>query len=272
MAAGLLTSDQLRSRAWRRLRRDVYADAGLAVDHRLHARAVALVAPGTVVFAGLTAVALWGGREFAGPGDPVEVALPAGSRWQPGPGVVVRSTAVAADVLSGRDGLLRTSRVCTAVDLVRRGDLDDGVVLLDRLVAAGIVPLQPVRDAVARLPRCRGSRLARSVVALADGLAESPPETRLRLLMHRGGLPPPSAQYRVFDADGFIARVDFALPELKLAVEYDGAWHGQPGQLSRDRRRLNRLAAAGWRVFFVTAADMHAPGDLLARLVAALSR
>ncbi|MBJ7450680.1 MAG: hypothetical protein JHC71_01195, partial [Blastococcus sp.] len=263
VAAGLLTPDQLRSAAWRRLRRDVYADARLCVDHRLCARGVALVAPGRAVFSGLTAVVLWGGHEFADTQVPVEVTVPPGTRWQPGPGVVVREAATAGDVVTGRDGLRRTARVRTAVDLIRRGTLDDGIVLLDRLVAAGIVSLHPVRDAVARLPRCRGSRLARQVAELSDGLAESPPETRLRLLMLRGGLPAPSAQYRVFDADGFVARVDFAFPDLKLAVEYDGAWHGRPGELGRDRRRLNRLAAAGWRVLFVTAADMHAPDVLL---------
>ena len=40
--------------------------------------------------------------------------------------------------------------------------------------------------------------------------------------MLRAGLPTPSAQYRVFDGDGFVARVDFAWPELRLALEYDG--------------------------------------------------
>jgi len=272
VAAELLTPDQLRSVAWRRLRRDVYADARLTVDHRLHARAVALVAPGPAVFSGLTAVVLWGGHEFADAQVPVEVTVPPGTRWQPGRGVVVREAATAGDVVTGRHGLRRTGRARTAVDLIRRGPLDDGVVLLDRLVAAGIVRLHPVRDAVARLPRCRGSRLARQTADLSDGLAESPPETRLRLLMLRAGLPTPSAQYRVFDAEGFVARVDFAFPDIKLAVEYDGAWHGQPGELGRDRRRLNRLAAAGWRVLFVTAADMHAPGELLARLTEALCR
>lgn len=271
VAAGLLTPDQLRSDAWRRLRRDVYADARLPVDHRLHARGVALVGPVQAVFSGLTAVVLWGGDEFADARVPVEVTVPPGIRWQPGPGVVVRQ-AMTGDVVTGRDGLRRTGRVGTAVDLVRRGELDDGVVLLDRLVAAGFVPLQFVRDAVARLPRCRGSRLARQVVELSDGLAESPPETRLRLLMLRAGLPTPSAQYRVFDEDGFVARVDFGFPDIRLAVEYDGAWHGHPGELARDRRRLNRLAAAGWRVLFVTAADMQAPHDLLARLTEALGR
>ncbi len=272
VARGLLTPDQLRSAAWRRLRRDVYADARVPLDHRLHARGVALIAPDGAVFSGLTAVVLWGGHEFAATQVPVEVTLPPGIRWQPGPGVVVREAAAAGDVVVGRDGLRRTDRIRTAVDLIRRGTLDDGVVLLDRLVAAGIVPLHPVRDAVTRLPRCRGSRLARRVAELSDGLAESPPETRLRLLMLRAGLPTPSAQYRVFDGEGFVARVDFAFPGIRLAIEYDGVWHGRPGELGRDRRRLNRLAAAGWRVFFVTAADMRAPGELLARLAEAVCR
>lgn len=68
---------------------------------------------------------------------------------------------------------------------------------------------------------------------------------------------------------GFAARVDPAFPEQRLAVEYDGAWHGQPGQLSRDRRRLDRLTTAGRRVLSVTAADLHDPVGLLARIVAA---
>ena len=272
MAAGLLTPDQLRSGAWRRLRRDVYADARLPVDHLLHARAVGLVAPRTAVFAGLTAVVLWGGIEFAATDDPVEVVMPPGHRWQPGPRVVVRTGSIDRTAVRDCLGLCRTGRVRTAVDLVRRGSVDDGVVLLDRLVAAGIVELAGVRDTVEALARGRGSRLAREVVALADGLAESPQETRLRLLAFRAGLPAPSAQFRVFDDDGFIARLDFAYPDLKLAIEYDGAWHGEAGQLSRDRRRLNRLAAAGWRVFFVTAADMHDPEGLVRRWAAAMGR
>ena len=132
--------------------------------------------------------------------------------------------------------------------------------------------LEAVRDAVAVLPRCRGSRLAREVAHLADGLAESPQQTRVRLLMRRGGLPTPVAQYRVFDDAGFVARVDFAYPELRLAVEHDGAWHGAPGQLAKDRRRLNRLTAAGWRVVFVTAEDLYRPEVLVQRIAAALTR
>jgi very-short-patch-repair endonuclease len=90
--------------------------------------------------------------------------------------------------------------------------------------------------------------------------------------MARAGLPSPVAQYRVFDDDGFVGRVDFAFPDQRIAVEYDGLWHAEPGQFAKDRRRLNRLTAAGWRVVFVTAADLWHPQRLLARLVAELAR
>ena len=113
---------------------------------------------------------------------------------------------------------------------------------------------------------------AREACALADGLAQSPPETRVRLLLHRSGLPAPAAQYRVVDGDGhFVARVDFGWPELKVALEYDGRWHAEPGQFAKDRRRLNRLTAAGWRVIFVTAEDLRDPAGLVERVGAALA-
>ncbi|MCZ2822403.1 hypothetical protein O2V63_18845 [Modestobacter sp. VKM Ac-2977] len=75
--------------------------------------------------------------------------------------------------------------------------------------------------------------------------AESPQETRVRLLLAAHGLPAPVAQFEV-RADGrFLARVDFGWPERRVALEYDGVWHDGPGQFVRDRQRLSALAAAG---------------------------
>jgi very-short-patch-repair endonuclease len=77
----------------------------------------------------------------------------------------------------------------------------------------------------------------------------------------------------VRDGTGFVARVDFAWPEAKVAVEYEGRWHGEsPQQVAADRRRLNRLTAAGWTVVFVTAADLHRPDEVIRRIAAALAR
>ena len=61
-----------------------------------------------------------------------------------------------------------------------------------------------------------------------------------------------------------------AFPEQRVAIEHDGAWHGEPGRLARDRRRLNALVAGGWTVLHVTAADLHEPEALVARVRALL--
>jgi Protein of unknown function (DUF559) len=267
---GLLTRGQLRSSAWRRLREDVYADADEPDTHRLQARGASLVMPPGAALGGRTAAVLHGLLDVAGPSDPVEVVLPSGVRWHPQPGLAVRSAPLSGDVVRSGPWLRWTSGVRTAVDLARRESPVEAVVLLDRLAQTGVVDLVEVRAAVAALPRCRGSARARAAVAAADGLAESPQETRVRLVLLGGGLPAPIAQYVVRAGDRFVARVDFAWPEHRLALEYDGAWHGEPGQFARDRERLNRLTAAGWRVIFLTAADVRRPDLLLARVRAAL--
>jgi very-short-patch-repair endonuclease len=79
------------------------------------------------------------------------------------------------------------------------------------------------------------------------------------------------AQFKVHDGGRRVARVDFAWPEHRLALEYEGIWHGERQQVARDRNRLNRLTAAGWRVLFVTAADIRDPERLLERIRQALA-
>ena len=265
IAAGLLTRKQLRSSAWVRLRQDVYADVSLPLTYRLRVSAVGLTLPEGAGFAGRSAGVLGGAALVGGAADPVEVVLPTGTRWNPGSDVRVRSMLPGRDLVRrGRRSL--TARADTAVDLIRFTDVTDGVVLLDRLARERVVRLADVRRAAQELPRCWGSGRAREVAGLADGLAESAQETKLRLLMHRAGLPAPVAQHRVHDADGFVARVDFAYPELKLAIEYDGMWHGERSAFLDDRRRLNRLVADGWVVLHVTADDLEHPERLLARL------
>jgi hypothetical protein len=250
----------------------VYADSRLVVTHRVQAVGVSLVMPRAGVLAGLTAATLWGAADLVDVDDPVEVVVPPGVRWTPGAGVVVRTAPLDGDVVVGKRGLRLTGRVRTALDLIRRGPVEDAVILLDRLVHEGVVRLDDVRIAAGRLPRGRGSRVAREVAGLADGLAESPQETRLRLILLRAGLPAPVAQYRVFDADGLVGRLDFAYPDLRIALEYDGLWHGDRRAFLDDRRRLNRLNAAGWLVIHVTLEDLRRPERLAARIRAARAR
>jgi len=268
VAEGLLTTDDLRSSAWRRLFRGVYVHRSADVTHELRTRAACLLLPDAVV-SGRSAAVLWG-LDLAGPDDDVEVTVPSESHPVRIPGLRVRRARLPREHCCHLRGVPVTSPEATAVRLAGTLLGDDAVVAVDRLVATRATRLEDVR-ALAAGARGRGAVRARQVCALADGLAGSPQETRLRLLMRRGGLPMPVAQHRVLDQRGrFVARVDFGWPELQVAVEYDGEWHAEPGQFGKDRRRLNRLREAGWTVVFVTAADMRDPIRLLARIGAAI--
>ncbi|MGY1673061.1 type IV toxin-antitoxin system AbiEi family antitoxin [Geodermatophilus sp. SYSU D00710] len=271
VAAGRITRHQLRSAAWQRLFRDVYACSSVTVTHEVRAGAAALLlVPGAVV-SGRSAAVLWD-VDAATVTDDVELTVPPGSSACTVPGVRVRRWALDPNEVTTRRGVPVTSPETTAVDLARApGPLTGAVALVDALVARRVTDLGRVRAAVAAATG-PGCRRARSVVALVDGLAESPQETRLRLLLHASRLPRPVAQYRVRDDVGrVVARVDFAWPEHRVAVEYEGRWHGRPQQVAADRARLNRLTAAGWRVVFVTAEDLQEPGRLVARLAAVLA-
>ncbi|MGX5655069.1 endonuclease domain-containing protein [Geodermatophilus nigrescens] len=268
VAAGLLTGDQLRSRAWRRLFRDVYVHREVPLTHELRAVAAAgVLLPGAVV-SGRSAAVLWG-VELAGPEDDVELTLPAGRHPVRAAGLRVRRARLTEADVMRRRGVPATLPLATALQLAGVLDGDEAVVAVDRLLASGLVDLAPLQLRAAALTG-RGSARARAVCELADERSESPQETRLRLLLGRSGLPAPVPQVTVRVDGRFVARVDLAWPELRVGVEYDGAWHAEPGQFARDRRRLNALQAAGWTVVFVTAADLHRPEELLARVARAL--
>jgi hypothetical protein len=268
IADGLLTIDDLRSGAWRRLFRGVYVHRSAVVTHELRTHAACLLLPDAVA-TGRSAAVLWG-VDLARPDDDVEVTVPPESHPVRIRGLQVRRARLPGEHCCYLRGVPVTTAEATAVRLAGLLSGDDAVIAVDQVLATRAALLEDVR-AVAACARGRGAARARRACALADGLAGSPQETRLRLLMRRGGLPMPVAQHRVLDGHGtFVARVDFAWPELKVAVEYDGEWHAEPGQFGRDRRRLNRLREAGWTVVFVTAADMRDTVRLLARIAAAI--
>lgn len=271
LARGLLTRRQLRSSAWRPVLRGVYADATLPVTHGLRIAAARLLMPPGAAVAGCSAAWLYGVDELAGPDDPVEVLVETAHRFGPVAGLRIRCQRLVrpCDVRED-DGPRATTPIRTAWDLAADApDLIEAVVRLDLLLRNGA--LRPTQlDRLDRHFLRRGCRRVPLAAALADGRAESPPESRLRVGLVLAGLPAPTPQYVVRQDRRFVARVDLAYPELKLAIEYDGRWHAETGQFARDRRRLNALYAAGWRVIHVTAADLYDLTPVVAAIRTAL--
>jgi Protein of unknown function (DUF559) len=265
---GLLTPGDLRGPAWQRLFPDVYADAAVEPTHALRARAAASLLLPSAVVSGASAAVLWGLDDLAAADAPVELTVAPGAPRCTTPGVTIRRRSLPDRVVRPVRGVRATDPSTTALELAARLPRVEGVVVLDRFVAARTTTLRTLHLDAGELTG-RGCRRARSACALADGKAGSPQETRVRLLLHDSALPDPVAQFVVRRGTTFLARVDFAWPAHRVALEYEGAWHTT--RIAEDRRRIEALQAAGWRVLFVTAADLYSPGPLLARIATALA-
>lgn len=271
VASGLLTRNDLRSKAWRPLFRDIYADAHLPVSHRTRCKVAAswLIPPGGAV-AGRAAAALYGAVR-PGPDEPVDVIVPAGTRFGPLAGLRVHSATLDGGDLRRVDGMTVTSPERTCWDIARWLYVVEAMVVIDSLLARRVVALDQLREYALRRAGDRGWRTLMRAVRLADAGAESPQESRVRVRLVLAGLPRPETQYVVTHNGRFIARLDLAWPEYKVAVEYDGLWHDDPEQFHRDRQRLNRLLGGDWIVLHVTAKRLRDDFDaFLAEVRAAL--
>jgi very-short-patch-repair endonuclease len=239
VAAGLLTRAVLRGPRFRRLFPDVYVGADVEVDLAVRSLAAAVLVGDRGVLGGYSAAELLGAS--CGPLDAPAEAIVPGRRRAP-PGLLVREEDVPVAERWQVDGTTVTSPVRTALDLACRGSLVDAVVGVDALAHRFGFPPQDVVRCAYRHPGRRGAARLPRVVRLANPLADSPMETRIRLAIVLAGLPVPELQYPVGPYE-----LDMAYPDLKLAVEYDGREHLTQHRAMRDLNRQAYLTEAGWR-------------------------
>jgi hypothetical protein len=269
VATEVLTADQLRGPRFRRLYRDVYLPADMPVTHPVRCEGAALVLPASEVITGRSAATLRG-IPLARAIDPVEIVTPLETRIAWRSGLDVRRSDLIAGEFTPWLGIGLATPLRTSLDLLLDRPLPDAVADLDAVLRAGMVSFHAVREMVSERSD-RGIVTARRAVELADPRAESRPESRVRVYLMLDGLSP-EPQYLVCDEHGVIARVDLGFPRQRLAVEYDGEWHGEWRQISSDRERLNRLQAAGWKVLFITARHLRDPAGIVASVRSALAR
>jgi hypothetical protein len=265
--AGVLTDYQLRKR-YHAVYRDVYVadDATLTAADR--ARAAWLWAGGSGVLTGISAAAVLGTKWLD---DDRPAELVRANRHSP-PGIVVRSYDLAPEELCRRRGMIVTTPPGTAFDVGRTLPVRQAIPILDALVRATRTKTEDVIALAATKQGVRGVRQLRTAIALVDGGAESPQESRLRLILVCAGLPRPETQIEFYDdfGEAFI-RVDMGWRQWQVAVEYDGVQHWtDPKRRAWDIERIAILEAMGWTVVRVSAQMMSQPHLIVERVRAKL--
>jgi very-short-patch-repair endonuclease len=155
--------------------------------------------------------------------------------------------------------------------VARWEDVVEAVVIIDSLLSQRVTSRELLREYAHARAGDRGWLALSRAIDLADPGAESPQESRTRVRLVLAGIPKPRTQHVITRAGAFLARVDLAWPEWKVAVEYDGRWHDSPGRFDRDRARLNLVLGDGWIVLHLTAQRMREDFDgFVAELRAAL--
>jgi len=256
-----------------RLSRDTYLPRLLSGELATRLAAVLLTAPPGAVVSHLSAADVWGLQiPFRDRSDNrVNLTIPEGSSAESRIDRRLYRLPISDLDVVRRKSVPVTSPARTWRDLA--GILEPPALLAatDQIVN-GLASRGELQEELARRPRGRGCARARLVLPVADPLAGSPMESVLRWLIRDASLPMPVLQFPVRDAGGVVvAAADMAWPGNKVLVEFDGEVHRERKTFVNDRRRQNRLVAAGWIVLRFTSADVYGdPAGVLAQIRRAL--
>jgi hypothetical protein len=225
----------------RRLLRGVYVDATVTSSVSLRAQALRLVVrPGQVVV-GQTAAWLHGvdvPRPDAGSPVPVEVH---GRGHRPG-SWGSRPVRYSARDLADLEDVRCTTPLRTALDLGRWLPPDRALAALDGLLALRAFSHTALMAELPRFGGLQGVVQLRELAALADGRAQGPAESVLRLRWLEGRLPTPAPGLVVAGPVGPL-RLALGLEVHRFGVALAGRLRGAD---------LAGLSALGWRAVVVT--------------------
>jgi very-short-patch-repair endonuclease len=147
----------------------------------------------------------------------------------------------------------------TIVDLARH-DRRSAIMAVDAALRERCVTRPELDAALASARGWPGVRQAREIVAIADGDAESPLESIVRLALHDDGFPPPKLP-RV----GAGYRVAWLWPHERLILEADGRTKYTGDELWAEKRREIALGRAGYKVERIVWSDVTAEWDAMRR-------
>lgn len=252
----------------------VFAFAGAPASRERALLAACLAAGKGAVASHRSAARIWGLVDFD---DTVEVTVSRRHGPLPAGTIVHRSTDLKPDQTTVRQRIPITNPLRTMVDL---GAVLSPEEIEDALDAGLAYPsLFSVRAVEAMRTRLSqhgraGTGVLRRVLeerVLGDAVSDSQLEKAMAKVLRRAGLPKAVFHFVVTTPGGlFLAEVDFAYPDIKLAIEVDGfGAHGTPRAMARDFVRQNGLVPYGWRVLRFTWRQVTRQPEMVAEAIRA---
>ena len=169
------------------------------------------------------------------------------------------------------NGVPVTSPERTFLDIAVLLSVDELVVIGDQLVCAhqrnngrvkiAMVELPILQAYLAQHAGARGISKLKTAMKLVRVGVDSPPETKLRLIINRSGLPEFEPNYKIMDHAGKeLVGPDLACPEYKTCTEYDGEHHDSREQQAKDHDRNFITQSLGWHQVVLRKEDMRNGG------------
>ncbi len=191
---------------------------------------------------------------------------------------MIHTRLLAADEVMIVNGIPVTTPQRTVLDLVLSSDRLRAVSILDSALNGKLIDPADIPDMRRRGWRRRGAAIARGWWDLADGRAQSPLETDVRLIATDADMPPDELQYPVRDSWGTLlgyGDLAWLRPGRRtLIAEADGKEpHSRPQALFRDRHRANDFITTGdVDIVRFTAADTYRKAYIVSQLRRLLGR
>jgi very-short-patch-repair endonuclease len=254
---------------WQRLHNGVYLIGPAPPTPRARARAALLACGEGAVLSHRTAAELYGLLTAEDAGE-IHITVPARNPGQREGVKVHRVAELPAHELAIRDGLPLTSPARTIRDMAATAPVRETERILAEARFRGLVRDRELLRTIDRAPTRRGSSVLRALLQaeVESGYTRSAAERLMLKLTRSAGLPKPLVNEPLL---GYV--VDFLWPAQRVVVEVDGyRFHGNRAKFESDRRRDQRLVAAGYRVIHVTWIQMrNEPLAVIASIAQALA-
>ena len=184
-------------------------------------------------------------------------------------GLHILTRDIRSEQVTQRQGVPVISLSSAAITTAARFSPEYAVAVLDNALRQGVESFE-LHSVIGRWAAGRGVIQVGRLVEFARSGAESPLESISRFRLMARGVPEPELQHEFFDGRGFVARVDFWWPKLKVVGEADGmAKYTEITDVRAEKLRQDRLSALGLTVVRWTWQEIwERPGDVARRILA----